>query len=65
MRAIDFAIPSKEHLHDRINELFYYISHMNFISQWIIWKIKSNRNDGSYRVDESIVDFNIDQFWIL
>ena len=60
MRAIDFAIPSKEHLHDRINELFY-----NYISKWIIWKIKSNRNDGSYRVDESIVDFNIDQFWIL
>ena len=42
---------SREHLHDRINELI--------IQGKIV--IKPNRNDDSYRVNESTVDFNTEQ----
>ena len=48
---IDYENTNKEHLHDRTAE---------FIIQGKIIN-KPNRNDDSYRVNESIVDFNADQ----
>ena len=51
IKTINFENASREHLHDRINEL---------ITQGKIVN-KPNRNDDSYRVNESIVDFNIEQ----
>ena len=47
----DYENTNQEHLHDRIAE---------FIIQGKIIN-KPNRNDDSYRVNESIVDFNADQ----
>ena len=51
IKTINFENASREHLQDRINE---------FIIQGKIVN-KSNRNDDSYPVNESIVDFNIEQ----
>ena len=51
IKTINFENASREHLHDRINEL---IIQGKIVS-------KPNRNDDSYRVYESIVDFNIEQ----
>ena len=51
IKTIDFANASREHLHDRINELIIQGKIVN----------KPNRNDDSYRVNDSIVDFNIEQ----
>ena len=50
-KTIDFENTSKEHLHDRINDLIIQEKIVN----------KSNTKDDSYRVDESIADFNIEQ----
>ena len=47
---IDYENINKEHIHDRIDE---------FIIQGKIIN-KPNRNDDSYRVNESIVDFSAD-----
>ena len=49
---LDFQNASREHLHDRINELIVQGKIVN----------KPNRNDDSNRVNESIVDFNIEQW---
>ena len=51
IKAIDFEIIIKEHFHGRINELIIQGKIVN----------KPNRNDDSYRVNKSIVDFNIEQ----
>ena len=51
IKTINFENASREHLHDRINELIIQGKIVN----------KPNRNDDSYRVNESIVDFNIEQ----
>ena len=51
IKTIDFQNTSKEHLHDRATELIIQEKIVN----------KPNRNDDSYRVNESIVDFNIEQ----
>ena len=51
IKTIDLENKRKEHLHDRINELIIQGKTVN----------KPNRNDDSYRVNESIVDFNIEQ----
>ena len=51
IKTINFENASREHLHDRINELIIQGKIVN----------KPNRNDDSYRVYESIVDFNIEQ----
>ena len=51
IKTINFENASREHLHDRINELIIQGRILN----------KPNRNDDSYRVNESIVDFNIQQ----
>ena len=51
IKTIDFENTSKEHLHDRVNEL---IIQGKIIS-------KPNRNSDSYRANENIVDFNIEQ----
>ena len=51
IKTINFENASREHLHDRINELIIQGKILN----------KPNRNDDSYRVNESIVDFNIQQ----
>ena len=50
-KTINFENTSREHLHDRINELIIQGRIVN----------KPNRNDDSYLVNESIVDFNIEQ----
>ena len=50
IKIINFENTSREHLPDRINELI--------IQGKIVNKL--NRNDDSYRVNESIVDFNIE-----
>ena len=51
IKTINFENASREHLHDRINELIIQGKIVN----------KPNRNDDSYRVNESIVDLNIEQ----
>ena len=51
IKTTDFENTSKEHLYDRINEL---IIQGNIVN-------KPSRNDDSYSVNESIVDFNIKQ----
>ena len=51
IKTINFKNKSREHPHDRINELIIQGKIVN----------KPNRNDDSYRVNESIVDFNIEQ----
>ena len=51
IKTINFENASREHLHDRINELIIQGKILN----------KPNRNDDSYCVNESIVDFNIQQ----
>ena len=51
IKTINFENASREHLHDRINELIIQGKILN----------KPNRNDDLYRVNESIVDFNIQQ----
>ena len=51
IKTINFENASREHLHDRINVLIIQGKIVN----------KPNRNDDSYRVNESIVDFNIEQ----
>ena len=51
IKTIDLENKRKEHVHDRINELIIQGKTVN----------KPNRNDDSYRVNESIVDFNIEQ----
>ena len=51
IKKIDFENTSKEHLHDRINDLIIRGKIVN----------KPNTKGDSYRVDESIVDFNIEQ----
>ena len=51
IKTINFENASREHLHDRINGLIIQGKIVN----------KPNRNDDSYRVYESIVDFNIEQ----
>ena len=51
IKTIDSENTSKEHLHDRINEL---IIQENIIN-------KPNRNTDSYRLNKSAVDFNIEQ----
>ena len=50
-KMVDFENASKQHLYDRIFEL-------NILGKIIN---KPNRNDDSYYVNKSIVDFNIDQ----
>ena len=50
IKTLNFENISREHLHDRINELIIQGKIVN----------KPNRNDDSYRVNESIVDFNIE-----
>ena len=51
IKTINFENASREHLHDRINEL---IIQGKIVS-------KPNRNDDSYLANESVVDFNIEQ----
>ena len=51
IKTIHFQNTSKEHLHDRINVLIIQGEVVN----------KPNRNDDSYRVNQSIVDFNMEQ----
>ena len=51
IKTIHFQNTSKEHLHDRINVLI--------IQGKVVHK--PNRNDDSYRVNQSIVDFNMEQ----
>ena len=51
IKTINFENASREHLHDRINELIIQGKIVN----------KPNRNDDSSRVNESIADFNIEQ----
>ena len=51
IKTINFENTSREHLHDGINELIIQGKIVN----------KPNRNDDLYRVNESIVDFNIEQ----
>ena len=51
IKTINFENVSREHLHDRINELIIQGKIVN----------KPNGNDDSYLVNESIVDFNIKQ----
>ena len=51
IKTIHFQNTSKEHLHDRINVLIIQGKVVN----------KLNRSDGSYRVNQSIVDFNMEQ----
>ena len=51
IKTKNFENTSKEHVHDRINELIIQEKILN----------KPDRNDDSYRVSESIVDFNIQQ----
>ena len=54
IKTKNFENTSKEHVHDRINELIIQEKILN----------KPDRNDDSYRVSESIVDFNIQQIEI-
>ena len=51
IKAIDFENTSKKYLHNRINELIIQGKIVN----------NPNRNDYPYRVNESIIDFNIEQ----
>ena len=51
IKTINFENASREHLHDRINELIIQGKIVN----------KTNINDDSYSVNESIVDFNVKQ----
>ena len=51
IKTIDFQNTSKEHFHDRVTELIIQEKIVN----------KPNRNDDSYRVNESVVHFNIEQ----
>ena len=51
IKTITSENASREHLHDRINELIIQEKIVN----------KPNRNDDSYRVKEIIIDFNIEQ----
>ena len=51
IETIDFENTSKEHSHDRVNELVIQGTIVN----------KPNRNGDSYHVNESIVDLNIEQ----
>ena len=51
IKAMDFENTSKEHLHNRINELIIQGKIVN----------NPNRKDYTYRVNESIVHFNIKQ----
>ena len=51
IKTINFENASREHLHDRMNELIIQGKIVN----------KPNRNDDSYLANGSIVDFNIEQ----
>ena len=51
IKTINFQNASRKHLHDRINELIIQGKIVN----------KRNRNNDSYRVNESLVDFNTEQ----
>ena len=51
IKAIDSENTSKQNVHDRINELIIQRKVIN----------KTSRNHDSYHVNESIVDFDVDQ----